>query len=65
MGEQGSKEVVVNLSTKEKKQIEEDVFDIIGVEAKTEQPVVLDLEAIRILLELIILEIIINLIMMN
>ena len=44
-----SKEVVVNLSTKEKKQIEEDVFDIIGVEAKTEQPVVLDLEAIRIL----------------
>ncbi len=44
-----SKDVVVNLSTKEKKQIEEDVFDIIGVESNKDQPVVLDLETIRIL----------------
>ncbi|MBS3133185.1 hypothetical protein J4470_03600 [Candidatus Woesearchaeota archaeon] len=42
-----AKNVVVNLSEQEKEQIEEDVFDIVGVEHKDE-PVVLDIESIRI-----------------
>lgn len=41
------KEMAEQLSKEEKQQIEEDIFDIMGVEK--EQPVVLDLESIRIL----------------
>ncbi|MBD3203635.1 hypothetical protein GF327_05030 [Candidatus Woesearchaeota archaeon] len=37
------------LSSKEKKQIEKDVYDIIGLENKDKRPVILDIEAIRIL----------------
>ncbi len=37
-----------NLSKKEKEQIEKDVFDLIGAKPE-EEPVVLDLEAIRVL----------------
>ncbi len=40
-------EVVVNLSEDEKEQIEKDVLDIIGIEEE-QQPVVLDLESIRV-----------------
>ena len=43
------KEITTNLSKKEKKQIEKDVFDLIGSEIDKEKPVVLDLESIRIL----------------
>ena len=38
----------VNLSEKEKLQIEEDVFELVGSQMDKDQPVVLDLEAIRI-----------------
>ena len=38
-----------NLSTNEKKQIEEDVFDLVGMDIAKDNPVVLDLESIRIL----------------
>lgn len=37
-----------NLTLQEKKQIEEDVFDIVGSKIDKDQPVVLDLEAIRV-----------------
>jgi len=37
-----------NLSDKEKLQIEEDVFELVGSQMDKDQPVVLDLEAIRI-----------------
>ena len=40
---------VVNLSKKDKEQIEQDVFDLVGADIDREQPVVLDLEAIRVL----------------
>ena len=39
----------VNLSSSEKEQIEKDVFDLVGSEVDKDQPVVLDLEAIRVL----------------
>ena len=39
----------VTLSKKEKKQIERDVFDLIGDSAKSDKPVVLDFESIRVL----------------
>ncbi len=39
----------VNLSSKDKVQIEKDVFDLVGSEIDEDKPVVLDLEAIRIL----------------
>ena len=39
----------VNLTKKEKVQIESDVFDLVGSEIDKDQPVILDLEAIRIL----------------
>lgn len=42
-----AKNIVINLNEQEKQQIEEDVFDIIGEERKNE-PVVLDIESIRI-----------------
>ncbi len=37
------------LSRKEKEQIEQDIFDLVGSEVDKDQPVILDLEAIRIL----------------
>jgi len=37
-----------DLSTKEKRQIENDVFDIIGQEKDPDSPIVLDLEAVRV-----------------
>ena len=43
-----SKNIVVNLTKKDKKQIEEDVLEIIGSEKEDLQPVVLDMEAISI-----------------
>jgi len=46
---EAAKKISTNLSTKEKKQIENDVYDIIGVEDREDAPVVLDLESIRIL----------------
>ena len=39
----------VKLSKNEKEQIEKDVFDLVGQEVDKDQPVVLDLESIRIL----------------
>jgi predicted nucleic acid-binding Zn-ribbon protein len=36
------------LSTEEKKQIEEDIFDLVGVDKEKHEPVILDLESIRI-----------------
>ena len=37
------------LSTKERKQIEQDVFDLVGSDIDKDQPVILDIEAIRVL----------------
>jgi len=42
------KEDLVNLSKKEKEQIEKDVYDIIGNEIDHEKPIILDLESIKI-----------------
>jgi predicted nucleic acid-binding Zn-ribbon protein len=39
----------LHLSKKQKEQIESDVFDIIGVSADDDQPVILDIESIKIL----------------
>ena len=39
----------INLSDEDKQQIEQDVFDLVGSEIDRDQPVVLDLEAIRVL----------------
>ncbi|MBU0615224.1 MAG: Zn-ribbon domain-containing protein [Nanoarchaeota archaeon] len=39
----------IQLSDKDKIQIEKDVFDLVGTEVDRDQPVVLDLEAIRVL----------------
>jgi len=44
-----SKNIVTDLTTQEKNEIEKDVFDLIGIEEGMEKPVVLDLESIRIL----------------
>jgi len=41
-------EQVANLSTEDKKQIEQDVFDMVGSEIDKDKPVVLDLEAVRV-----------------
>jgi hypothetical protein len=41
-------EPLAELSTEDKKQIEQDVFDITGLSPEQQEPVVLDLEAIRI-----------------
>ncbi|OGM01616.1 hypothetical protein A3K72_01550 [Candidatus Woesearchaeota archaeon RBG_13_36_6] len=43
------KESTVKLTKQEKKQIENDAFDLVGVAHDTEKPVILDLESIRIL----------------
>jgi len=37
------------LSDKDKEQIEQDVFDLVGSEIDKDQPVILDLEAIRVM----------------
>ncbi len=42
-----ARNLVINLSDEEKEQIEEDVFDIVGVDRKDE-PVVLDIESVRV-----------------
>ncbi len=42
-----AKQMVVNLSEKEKSQIEQDVLDIVGP-TSSDEPVVLDLESIRV-----------------
>ena len=39
---------VANLTTKQKKQIEEDVYDIIGDQPDADAPVILDMESIHI-----------------
>src|SRR3989338_10788782 len=39
----------IKLTPKEKEQIEKDVFDMVGSEIDAEEPVVLDLDAIRVL----------------
>jgi len=39
----------INLSSKDKEQIEKDVFDLVGSEIDRDQPVILDLEAIRVM----------------
>ena len=39
----------VKLSKKDKEQIENDIFDLVGSEIDRDQPVILDIEAIRIL----------------
>jgi len=45
-----AKEVIANvdLSEKEKEQIEDDVFDLVGVDKARDAPVILDLESIKI-----------------
>lgn len=42
-------EKAANLTIEDKKQIEKDVFDLVGSEIDNDQPVVLDLEAVRVL----------------
>ena len=44
-----TKNIVTDLTTQEKNEIEKDVFELIGIERGVETPVVLDLESIRIL----------------
>jgi len=43
------KEEILHLTSKEKEQIEKDVYDIMGDEIDKEKPVILDLESIKIL----------------
>jgi len=43
------KNKTANLTTKQKKEIEDDVFDLVGSEIDKSEPVVLDIEAIRVL----------------
>lgn len=48
--EEAKKEVeIINLSKKEKKQIEKDVYNILDVDLDKNKPVILDLEAIKVL----------------
>lgn len=44
-----SQEAVENLSDKDKKQIEQDVFDMMDVKPEGDQPVILDFESIRVM----------------
>lgn len=46
---QEAQEKTVQLSMKEKEEIEKDVFDLVGSDIDKDAPVVLDLEAIRVL----------------
>ena len=41
-------EIIENLTDSDKKQIEDDVYEIIGVQKEEEKPIVLDLESIKI-----------------
>jgi len=41
--------ITSDLSEEEKKQIEKDVFEVLGIPSEQEEPVVLDLESIRVL----------------
>ncbi len=43
-----AKEITTNLSQSEKEEIEKDVKDLVGKDVSEEEPVVLDIEAIRI-----------------
>ncbi|MFC2134074.1 Zn-ribbon domain-containing protein [Bacteroidota bacterium] len=43
------KEEIINLTKKEKQQIEDDIYDIIGSQIDKEKPIVLDIETIKIL----------------
>jgi len=38
----------INLTAEDRKQVEKDIFDLVGQDVDSEQPVVLDLEAIRV-----------------
>ncbi|MCX8147154.1 MAG: Zn-ribbon domain-containing protein [Candidatus Woesearchaeota archaeon] len=42
------KEAIVKLTPEERKKIEEDVYDVMGIEPEEEKPVILDLEAIKV-----------------
>lgn len=44
-----AEEITVNLSKKEKEQIETDVYDLIGEDVDREKPVILDIESIKII----------------
>ena len=44
-----AKELTENLSDKEKDQIKKDVLDIVGLESVDDNPVILDLESIKIM----------------
>jgi predicted nucleic acid-binding Zn-ribbon protein len=44
-----ARKINVNLSSTEKKQIEKDVYDLIGAELEKDKPVVLDIESVRVL----------------
>lgn len=44
-----SKDAVENLSQSERKRVEKDVFDMVGVQPETETPVVLDFESVRVM----------------
>ena len=44
---ESSKELITNLNDDEKKKMEEDVYDIMGVK-EPEKPVILDIESIRV-----------------
>ena len=39
----------VQLSEKDKEQIEKDVYDLVGTEVESDKPIVLDLESIRVI----------------
>jgi len=43
-----AEEILENLSEKDKDQIENDVYDIIGVKKDEDKPIILDLESIKI-----------------
>ncbi|MCD6589733.1 hypothetical protein J7K74_00925 [Candidatus Woesearchaeota archaeon] len=42
------KEEVIHLTEKEKKEIEQEVFNLIGVKEEPDKPVILDIESIRV-----------------
>ncbi len=44
-----SKKAVVKLTKKEKEEVERDIYELLGLDEKETQPVVLDFESIRIL----------------
>ncbi|MBU2638127.1 MAG: Zn-ribbon domain-containing protein [Nanoarchaeota archaeon] len=43
-----AKEITENLTLEEKEQMEKDVLDLVGEDLKEDQPVILDLESIRV-----------------